>query len=156
MRTARIALREQFLDDHVERYVLAGVGSERDSLRSPDQFTKTRIAREVGSKGQRVREEADHSLRLQRRSSRDRCADGEIDLPRMPVQDGFEAGKKRHEQRRALAASEGLDLIDERLRPILGPLSTSTARDRPGPVGREFQGGNARECFTPERELSLQ
>jgi hypothetical protein len=101
-----VALRLQLVDEHLERHVLVFVRGECGLAHAPHEVPERRVAAEVGTKDERVDEEADQPLDFGAVAVRDICADGKIVLAGVAGEQRLEGRKQSHEERRALPVRE--------------------------------------------------
>ena len=112
-RAAHVAVGLQRLDQHLERHVLVRKGAQHDLAHPGQRFPEggrlpAHAVAEVRSEDQGVEQEADQMSGLAPIAVGDGRAHGDIGLPRVTEEQDLEAGKQRHEERRALAAGQGL------------------------------------------------
>ena len=99
------------IHEALERQVLVRVRLDGRLPDAAKEIDERHGARHVGSKRQRVHEEADEVLGLGARSPGDGRADGEVVLPGVAREQDLERREKRHERRRVLGAGQA----DERV-----------------------------------------
>src|SRR4028119_2595 len=135
-RIAEAALRPDLLDELLERQILMTVSLQRYVPQARQELEKIRIFRKVASQDQSVDEKSDQFLGLDPVASRDRRADADIVLARVPVQERLEGGEEHHERRRRLTPGEPVQLCRELAWQAQEALpSTGPPDRRAGPLG---------------------
>ena len=122
-----------------------------------EQFAEARVARQVAAHDERVDEKPDQAFELGTTSPGDRCADGDIVLARVAVEEHLKCGQQRHVQSRALVSTEGSHRVERGLRQDRRPFAAALARDRrSGPIRGQLEIGHTRELLRPVIELRLE
>ena len=103
---AEAALHAQLLHESLEGKLLVEIGVQRRFAHPGQEHPARGRAGQVGAQDQHVDEEADQSLRLRSRPSRDRAPHHHVLLSGIAPQQRLPGREKRHEQRRSLAAGE--------------------------------------------------
>src|SRR5260370_6712608 len=103
----------ELLHELLERDVLVSIGLQRRLSHPREQLTKSRIPGEIAAQDQRVHEETNQAFGLHLCSSGDRRTNGNVFLPCVAREKRLKCREQRHEQGRALAASQLLQLLAE-------------------------------------------
>src|SRR2546423_11780668 len=78
-----------------------------------EQFTKTGLATEIGSKRQRVNEETDQLLELYPLAICDRTADDDVVLACVSMKQCLKRCQQGHEQSRAMTVTQAIELVSQ-------------------------------------------
>src|ERR1044072_173108 len=82
------------------------IRTQRYLAHAPQQLTETRIPAHITAQHQRVHEEPDQPFCLRAIAISDRCPDQHLLLAGITTQQQVEACQQRHEERRAVTATE--------------------------------------------------
>src|SRR3972149_4298856 len=106
MRTAPFWL--ELLDKSFKGQVLMGIGTKGNFTYSGQQLRKCGIARKIAAQYQSVDKKTDQLLNLHPRAVRNRSANHDVLLSRMPVKQGLKGREQGHKQRHTLGLTQGL------------------------------------------------
>ena len=154
---ARVALRPQCLDQHLERHVLVIVGVERRGADAAEEALERRVVPQLQPQREHVDEETDQRLDLGAVAAGDWRADGQIALAGGTAEQREIAGEEDHEERAVFAPGERIQGRGEVLGQLerVGGAMVGLGR-RPRPVGREVDGRQIGEALAPIGELALE
>ena len=139
-RVAEIALRLQFLHQHLEGQVLMGKRAHHHPAHPLDELPKIRFSGQIRAKHQGVQEKTDEILNLRAVAVGNRRADADVILPGVPIQQSLKSGQHHHKEGRPFFAGKSPQLLCQFWRHLEREIGAVRGlHGWPGPIGRQRQ-----------------
>ncbi len=154
---AQVALRLERIYQHLKGHVLVSIRAQRRLARALEQFAEGWLAGKIAAQHERVDEEADEGFNFGPGAVGNGCADANIFLPGVAMQERLKHGQRGHKQGGLFLSRQRLyfwrEVRRQSEREVCAPVSLHR---RSRPVGRQLQGGQfTAQLLLPIFKLTL-